>query len=198
MSKRNKILDSAEFLFLKQGLRGVSMIQVAERAGVSKQTIYSHFNSKDELFTEVITRKCPVQHLPEGLFNTDSLREGMIRIGRFAADIFFSDEGVRLLRLCISVAEDRPDLSLRFFDNGPGLLLQHLTDYFEKLTDEGILSIDQPRLASAQFLMSIRGEAGLRMDLNVPPNPDALPTDEIIERTADFFIYYYSTKNGQQ
>lgn len=196
MNKHNQILKSAEFLFLKHGFSGVSMIQVAEHAGVSKQTIYAHFNSKDELFTAVLTGKCPVQHLPEALFATDDHRETMIRIGHFAADILLSDEGVRLFRLCMSTAEDRPDLSQRFFDNGPGLLIQHLAEYIKQLNDEGLVSVDQPRLAAAQFLMAIRGEAGLRLDLNIPPDPGALPTDEIIERTVDFFLNAYTVKNS--
>ena len=31
---------------------------IAKEAGVSKQTVYSHFGNKDELFTAAIEQKC--------------------------------------------------------------------------------------------------------------------------------------------
>jgi AcrR family transcriptional regulator len=46
---RNKILDAANRLFYGQGIRAVSVDAVAEKAGVTKKTLYYHFRSKDDL-----------------------------------------------------------------------------------------------------------------------------------------------------
>lgn len=52
--KNNAIVEAASLLFLEQGFDGTSMDEVAKRAGVSKQTVYSHFSGKEQLFSHVI------------------------------------------------------------------------------------------------------------------------------------------------
>jgi AcrR family transcriptional regulator len=46
---RDKILDAANRLFYGKGIRAVSVDAVAEKAGVTKKTLYYHFRSKDDL-----------------------------------------------------------------------------------------------------------------------------------------------------
>lgn len=46
---RNNIVKAAAKLFYSEGIRSVSLDAVAEKAGVTKRTIYYHFDSKDDL-----------------------------------------------------------------------------------------------------------------------------------------------------
>lgn len=48
-STRDVIVAAAEKLFYAEGIRAVSVDAVAEAAGVTKRTLYYHFESKDEL-----------------------------------------------------------------------------------------------------------------------------------------------------
>ena len=48
-STRDRILDAANRLFYGEGIRAVSVDSIAEKAGVTKRTLYYHFKSKDEL-----------------------------------------------------------------------------------------------------------------------------------------------------
>ncbi|MBZ7922611.1 TetR/AcrR family transcriptional regulator [Ensifer adhaerens] len=48
-STRDMIVAAAEKLFYAEGIRAVSVDAVAEAAGVTKRTLYYHFQSKDEL-----------------------------------------------------------------------------------------------------------------------------------------------------
>ena len=48
-STRDRILDAANQLFYDQGIRAVSVDQIAERAGLTKRSLYYHFRSKDDL-----------------------------------------------------------------------------------------------------------------------------------------------------
>src|SRR5690349_20862328 len=54
--KRQAILAAAETVFLRAGFAGASMDEIAADAGVSKQTVYSHFCTKKDLFIEAIAR----------------------------------------------------------------------------------------------------------------------------------------------
>lgn len=46
---RERILDAANALFYAEGVRAVSVDEVAARAGITKKTLYYHFRSKDDL-----------------------------------------------------------------------------------------------------------------------------------------------------
>ncbi len=54
--KQEQILQGAMQVFLQHGFAGTSMDRVAIQAGVSKQTIYSHFQAKEGLFIALIER----------------------------------------------------------------------------------------------------------------------------------------------
>lgn len=55
---RQAILSAAYGLFYAEGVMRVSMDAIAERAGVTKRTVYYHFASKDEIVAEALE----VQH----------------------------------------------------------------------------------------------------------------------------------------
>ncbi|THK37685.1 TetR/AcrR family transcriptional regulator [Ensifer sp. MPMI2T] len=48
-STRDRIVSAAAKLFYAEGIRAVSVDAVAEAAGVTKRTLYYHFDSKDDL-----------------------------------------------------------------------------------------------------------------------------------------------------
>ena len=54
--KRAAIVDAAIAEFRRGGFEATSMDKIAASAGVSKRTVYNHFPSKEELFTEILTR----------------------------------------------------------------------------------------------------------------------------------------------
>ena len=53
--RRQALLGTAAAVVEKQGWQALSMISVAEQAGVSRQLVYQHFESLDELMTETMT-----------------------------------------------------------------------------------------------------------------------------------------------
>lgn len=54
---RDRILDAANRLFYGEGIRAVSIDAVAEKAGLTKRTLYYHFKSKDELVAAYLTSR---------------------------------------------------------------------------------------------------------------------------------------------
>jgi TetR/AcrR family transcriptional regulator, regulator of autoinduction and epiphytic fitness len=51
--KREAILEAAVEEFKQKGFQGTSMDKIADRAKVSKRTVYNHFSSKEVLFAEI-------------------------------------------------------------------------------------------------------------------------------------------------
>ena len=53
-SSRDKILEVAEALFAQRGFAGVGMRQVAESVGLGKSSLFHHFPTKMQLYSEVL------------------------------------------------------------------------------------------------------------------------------------------------
>lgn len=51
--RREAILEASLHLFAQHGLHGVTTRQIAEAAGVSEALLYRHFDSKEDLYTEL-------------------------------------------------------------------------------------------------------------------------------------------------
>jgi AcrR family transcriptional regulator len=54
---RKAILDAADGLFYRDGIRATSVDAVADEAGVTKRTLYHHFESKDDLIAAYLERR---------------------------------------------------------------------------------------------------------------------------------------------
>ena len=50
---KNEILSTILPLSSKEGLRNLSLSQIAKNAGIAKSTLYSHFSSKDETIDQL-------------------------------------------------------------------------------------------------------------------------------------------------
>jgi AcrR family transcriptional regulator len=55
--RRVELIDVAEKMFLQRGFAETTMQMIAEAAGASKETFYRHFENKEQLFAEIISRK---------------------------------------------------------------------------------------------------------------------------------------------
>jgi AcrR family transcriptional regulator len=56
--KRDRILDAAQELFVRYGVKRTSIDDVAREAGIAKGTVYLSFESKAELFAAIADRLC--------------------------------------------------------------------------------------------------------------------------------------------
>jgi len=56
MTPRDRIIDAAMLVFRRHGFRRSSIEQAAEAAGLTRQALYHHFDSKEALFRAVVER----------------------------------------------------------------------------------------------------------------------------------------------
>ncbi|MBK5278306.1 MAG: TetR/AcrR family transcriptional regulator [Bacteroidia bacterium] len=67
---KDKILKGSQELFMKYGVRSISMDDIARHLSVSKKTLYQHFTDKEEIVTQVSQT-----HLDRITNQMDGLRE---------------------------------------------------------------------------------------------------------------------------
>jgi AcrR family transcriptional regulator len=56
-SKRDKLIDTALRLFVREGFHATGIDRVLAESGVAKMTLYNHFRSKEELILAVLRRR---------------------------------------------------------------------------------------------------------------------------------------------
>lgn len=54
---QERILDTADRLFYRQGIRVIGVDTVAAKIGISKRTLYNYFPSKDDLIVAYLSRR---------------------------------------------------------------------------------------------------------------------------------------------
>ncbi|MCY7351173.1 MAG: TetR/AcrR family transcriptional regulator [Cytophagaceae bacterium] len=57
MDIKERIIQKAESMFFRYGVKAVTMDDIARELGISKKTIYLHFPDKDELVMQVVGRE---------------------------------------------------------------------------------------------------------------------------------------------
>jgi len=165
LAKRQAILDAAKTLFLTHGYANTSMDAVASEAGVSKLTVYSHFNDKETLFSAAVVAKCEEQlpplffELPEGI----SVENVLLNIARGFHQLINSEESVNLHRLIMALGSQDPNLSLIFFQAGPERMVQGMERLLTRIHETGALNIDLPRNAAEHFFCLIKGAGNFRL-----------------------------------
>lgn len=190
--KRAAILMAAKKLFTAHGLPGTSMEGIADEAGVSKLTVYSHFRNKEELFRETVFAKCN-EHWPEDLFDVQArspLRERLRLIGRGFLDLVHSQEVIDMYRLM--AAEGQSRFGRLFWEFGPERTLQRFSQVLEAAHRAGELHVPDPRRAASHFFVMLKGEHHVKALVGAAPSPDAAERQRHVEEVIDVFLRAYT------
>jgi len=150
------IREAAAALFLEKGYQGTSMDDVAAAARISKQTIYTHFASKEELFADLVLGNVErveefVSTMAETVNGAGDLEEGMRRLARRYIRLVARPEVLRLRRLVLGEVGRFPELARTYYDRVPGRVIAGFADLFAELGKEARLTLDDPVLASEHF-----------------------------------------------
>ena len=66
MSQIERIILGGEDLFLRAGIKSVTMDDIAKHLGMSKKTIYQSFKDKNELVIALVKKKLQEKGIPAG------------------------------------------------------------------------------------------------------------------------------------
>ncbi len=191
-SKRELVIAAARKLFLTAGFDVTSMDAIAREAGVSKATVYSHFQNKESLFAEVMGDLCCQIGGPnlEDEPLAGPLEEVLGTAGRMILGRILDPEILCLLRTVLAGSAQFPDLGQTFWSEGPGRFKRGLSDYLAEMDRRGEVSVPDPGLAAMQFLGIVSGPYLLPQLLGVEPPPTDRELDRGLDRAVSAFIQY--------
>ena len=166
-SKRKQILVAATLLFTEQGYSSTSMDLIAKNAGVSKQTVYSHFGSKDELFAASIKQKCDSYQMTEISLDTASEPAEILFVlaKRFLA-MLTSKEALAIHKICAYESKSYPQISELFYQEGPERIVNDVAKLMAEFDSKQQLIIPEAKFAALQFLNMVKGECWMRLEFN--------------------------------
>ncbi len=157
--KKEQIHDAAKQLFLQNGFSGTSMDMVRDKAGVSKQTLYVYYSSKEELLTDVINQlisvisqeefSSVVSQLP--LSNREEVENALMIIGKRLLDHLMQEEYIGLARVIISEISRFPHLGQLFQEAVPRQVLKSVATLLEKAKQLGSISVEDTAVAARGF-----------------------------------------------
>ncbi len=186
-AKREQILKGAMAVFLRSGYAGTSMDRVATEAGVSKQTIYSHFQDKEGLFRSLIEGETLARF--EALFQIDPQHIDPETLLRRLAQIYFtqvvdSSHYVPLLRIVIGESERFPELAKLFTETVAQRGKRLLCEYFRYHPE---LNIRDPEAIAQIFFGSMVSWVILQKMLYGEASFD-LSRDRIVNQLVDLIV----------
>lgn len=157
--RHESILKAATNLFMERGFDGTSMDAVAKEAGVSKQTVYSHFSKKENLFSSSITHKME-DYFPDSRLIIESglsLEEELTIVATQFAALLMSDDAMCVFRLLVNEASKGPHLAEIFWEAGPAVMLARLVNFLNAWQKKGALKIDDTEEAAKLMINLLKG-----------------------------------------
>jgi TetR/AcrR family transcriptional regulator, mexJK operon transcriptional repressor len=178
--KRTAILAAATEIFLRGGYLGTNMDEIASLSGVSKQTVYKHFSSKEALFIAVVGEMTSATgdrvHNEPDLADGASLSDYLEAYAYRQLRIVLTPRVMQLRRLVIGEVSRFPDLAQVLYTRGPLRAMTALADTFSRLSARGLLVIDDPMRAASHFnwlvMSQAINQAMLLGDAGIPSNAE--------------------------
>jgi TetR/AcrR family transcriptional regulator, mexJK operon transcriptional repressor len=159
--KRTAVLAAAATVFLSGGYLGASMDDIAALAGVSKQTVYVYFSTKEALFAAMVSalsneasERVGIPEFRDG----DDLERYLIGYAVRQLQVVLTPRILQLRRVVIGEVGRFPKLGAALYAGGPARAIASLAATFERLARHGLLSVRDPSLAATQFNWLIMGE----------------------------------------
>ena len=196
LEKRAAILQAAKRLFTTQGFEGTSMDAIANAAGVSKLTVYSHYQDKERLFTAAVEQVCQEQ-MPTEIFNADlkgPIRRQLLAIARAFFALITSEEALAVHRTIVANARQSPRLAEMFWEAGPRRTQLGLESFLREEVTAGKLEIADIHRATTQFFCLLKGECHARMEFGCGEVMTQREIDEHLNATVDLFLRAYAPR----
>jgi TetR/AcrR family transcriptional repressor of mexJK operon len=194
-AKRAAILKAGKEAFMRDGY-AVSMDRIAEEAGVSKQTIYKHFSSKEALFLEIIQERATAMRAPMRDHPADEpVAQTLQRLGVSYIELLLMPDLGCVHRLLASEGGRCPHVISEFLRVGPETSVTTLSDFLVEQQAKGRLAVPEPRLAAEQFFGLVGGHLNLRATLGVQPRWNAEQIAQRAAKAVEVFLAAYGAKS---
>jgi len=188
------LLDIAASFFLEKGFAGSSVSEMARHARASKESFYSRYPTKEELFRAVIRRQTDrMSRQMKAMFLSEAPTEvTLTSFGERLLEQLMADETITLQRTISLDAGRFPELARIFWEVGPARMIGALSHYLEAQVSQGKLRKLDPESAALHFVGLINSETMLKVTLGITPKPSKDVQHRRVKSAVDVFLHGYA------
>ena len=129
--KQTAIVQAALDLFLQQGYAATSMDSVADLAGVTKQTVYRYYPSKDALFAAAM-EKIRADEPTRYQFDGGALEHELYSFGRDLLAFHLSPAALGVYRIILREGGEAESPLKPFMQVGPTRVIEYLAAFLKR------------------------------------------------------------------
>ncbi|MBY4591713.1 MULTISPECIES: TetR/AcrR family transcriptional regulator [Rhizobium] len=152
------IADAACELFVELGFQATTLEKVAQRAKISKLSIYRHFENKEALFSAAIAAHCH-QFAPQALFEgiDGSAQEQLMAVGSSLLRTLLSPEVRSVEAMIMADKTNQKSLSKLHYEAGPAYVIAQIEALLRQLHTKAVLNVPNPLQSARLFAALIKG-----------------------------------------
>lgn len=165
---RERLLDAARIVFMREGFGAARVEEIASIAGVSKTTVYRQFGTKEELFRAIVSRGMSdlrgkiFLHLEPGRDFSTNLAALIDALVEHMA----IPDSMLTFRLVVAEAIRFPDIAKQFMQ-ATITMLEPLTSALESAAHNGVIDVDDPTSAAGDLLALVTGAPEVHLAIQV-------------------------------
>ena len=189
-TKRELVVTAARKLFLEAGYGATSMDSIAAEAGVSKRTVYSHFQNKENLFAAIMVDMCDLINgtNPNVPIPIDRPEQVLKHLGLHIINSVLEPEALDVFRVVLAESHIFPELGKAFWNAGPDVMKSFLVEYLVELDKRGVLKITKPELSAFQFIGMIKWPHHMRLLFGAGDAPTKAEIEESLDLAVSTFV----------
>ena len=152
------IVDAAYTLFVELGFQATTMDKVAQRAKISKLSIYRHFENKEALFSAALAARCH-QFAPQALFEgvDGSAENQLMVVGSSLLRTLMSPEVRGVEAMIMADKTNQKSLSKLHYEAGPAHVIAQIEALLRRLHAKDVLDVPDPHRSARLFAALFKG-----------------------------------------
>ncbi|CAG2372614.1 TetR family transcriptional regulator [Burkholderia sola] len=155
---RQTIVDAACELFVELGFQATTMDKVAQRAKISKLSIYRHFESKEALFSAAMAAHCQQfapQTLTEGI--AGSAEDQLMAVGSSLLRTLLSPDVRSVEAMVLADKTNQRSLSKLHYEAGPAHVIAQIEAVLRQLHAKAMLNVPDAHRSARLFGALFKG-----------------------------------------
>lgn len=193
--KRAAILSAAAAEFELRGFRDTSMDRIAERAEVSKRTVYNHFPTKDELFRAIVGELLEqLQQLGQQGYDPQAqLADQLKSLAHEIVELFSNPRAIGMTRTMIAEVTRSPQLIHEIFEQELGE--DALLIWVRGAINAGALKPSSAARLAKQLSALLKGQLFWPQVLGIETQPSPEERQAIINDAVAMFLNQHQRTN---
>jgi AcrR family transcriptional regulator len=152
------IVDAAGELFVELGFQATTLDKVAQRAKISKLSIYRHFENKEALFSAAIAAHChqlAPAALSEGV--DGSAEDQLMAVGSSLLRTLLSADVRSVEAMIMADKTNQKSLSKLFYEAGSAQVMAQIEALLRQMHAKAVLNVPDPVQSARLFAALIKG-----------------------------------------